>query len=378
MKGKRICIVFGTLGLGGAERQGILFARYLQEHAGAQVEVCGLIGGPGRAAELCDEYGIPWRIVPFEFSRILPLTLFRMFRFILLLRKFRPDILLPYTMLANVPCGIVWRMTGAKLCVWNQRDEGIITTSSGMEKFSVQNTPLFISNSVKGKDFLAHKYNADPSQIYLVRNGIELQTPTVDRSTLRSEYGFDEKTLLACMVGNLHVNKDHETLLRAWKKVIEQTDRDNKKAVLLLAGQFGSTYESLRQLVEALGIAKQVRFLGKVDDITSLLFATDVFVLSSLSEGCPNAVIEAMSAGLAVAGTDIPGIREVVGEDGIALLSPPSDNETLARNILQLFSNEGLRARAKKQNIQRVGNEFSLAKMCTKTADILALGYPNN
>src|SRR5579872_1770203 len=118
LTGTRIVIVLTCLELGGAERQALVLARHLVREYGARVEVWGFVQ-PGRAAALCDEYGIPWRIVPFSWAEGKSGRLIGMVRFARELRRARPDILLPYTMWPNVLCGLIWRWAGAKACVWN-------------------------------------------------------------------------------------------------------------------------------------------------------------------------------------------------------------------------------------------------------------------
>src|SRR5215203_7381277 len=120
------------------------------------------------------------------------------------------------------------------------------------------------------------------------------------------------------MVADLHSNKDHATLLRAWRKIVMTCN-----AVLVLAGRHDDAYESLVVLSYELGIERNVRFAGHVSDVPGLLSAVDIGVFSSLSEGCPNGVLECMAAGLAVAGTDIEGLREVTGCS--ELLTPVGD-----------------------------------------------------
>src|SRR5206468_3348910 len=98
-----------------------LFARYLKSEQRADVQVWGTMGAPGRVAALCDEYGIPWRVVPLpwvpgRFKRPKSLAAFAR-----RLRQARPAVILPYMEMPNLVCGLVWRWTGARLCVWNQR-----------------------------------------------------------------------------------------------------------------------------------------------------------------------------------------------------------------------------------------------------------------
>ena len=211
----------------------------------------------------------------------------------------------------------MWKWAGAGLCVWNQRDEGLFLPYATWERWAVQRTPRFIANSHAGARFVIEKLKVEARKVHVVQNGIEQAAPQIDRDGWRKQLEIDDETFVACMVGNLHTNKDHETLLRAWRIVMTTLKR---KAVLVLAGRHDGAYESLVALTRELEIERGVRFAGQVSDIAGLLTAVNIGVFSSRSEGCPNGVLECMAAGLAVAATDIEGVREVIGSSD--LLAP--------------------------------------------------------
>jgi glycosyltransferase involved in cell wall biosynthesis len=124
--------------------------------------------------------------------------------------------------------------------------------------------------------------------------------------------------------------------------------------------------------VRELGISESVRFLGAVDDIAGLLAASDIGVHSSLSEGCPNSVLECMAAGLPVVGTDIDAMRDVVSPDTYPLLAPPRDPQALADVICRLADSPDLRADLGVGNLKRARDEFSPGRMCERMAEVMA------
>jgi glycosyltransferase involved in cell wall biosynthesis len=141
---------------------------------------------------------------------------------------------------------------------------------------------------------------------------------------------------------------------------------------LLLAGRADAAAGRLERLAAELKIVGDMRFLGAVDDVGSLLGACDLGAFSSRREGCPNGVLECMAAGLAIAATDIPGIRDVVGEEGAVLLAPPGDPAALAAKILLAAGDDGLRSRLGGSMAQRAKSDFSVDGMVATTAGILA------
>jgi glycosyltransferase involved in cell wall biosynthesis len=174
------------------------------------------------------------------------------------------------------------------------------------------------------------------------------------------------------MVANVHALKDHVTLLHAWRKVVSTFERQQRRALLVLAGRHDGAYEAVASLAAELKLNGPVRFAGHVSDVSGLLNASDVSVFSSRSEGCPNAVLESMAAGLPVAATDVRGIREVVGPTGAQFLTPVGDADSLATVLLRLEKDSKLRARAGAQNRERIRTHYGALRMCEETTALLA------
>lgn len=368
LKGRRIVFVLFNLELGGAERQALILAKHLVEHEEAAVEVWGF-NKSGPVAGMCEQLGVPWRLASFPFKSGRVARFASLARIAMSLRRARPDILFPYTFVPNVICGLVWRWTGARACVWNQRDEGVTPFVAEWGRSAARRTPMFISNSPVGEEFLTNGLQVDPLKIRVIENGIEQSTAKEDRSQWRARLRIDDDTFMACMVANLHANKDHATLLRAWKRVVERSN--GRKAVLVLAGRHDGAYESLASLARELNLNGQVRFAGQVMDVPGLLSAADAGVFSSFIEGCPNGVLESMAAGLAVAGTNIDAIRSIVGPAGIQFLAPPRDDEALATAILKLVNDSDLRVTIGAENKRRVREKYTAARMCESTVSVL-------
>lgn len=370
LNGRRIIFVFGSLELGGAERQALMLAEYLSVQEQADVEVWGF-NHAGPVATICAQSGLAWRVVPLLLvgNHVTSLGLAKL---AWLLRRARPDILLPYTLLPNVVCGLVWQWTGARACVWNQRDEGIARMSARLERRAVRRIPQFISNSRQGARFLVDKLKVSPANVSVINNGVACLAPQMDRVRWRKQLQLGDECFVACMVANLHNNKDHKTLLAAWHRVVTTLAASGRSAVLLLAGRYDDAYESLIALSYALGINHSIRFLGQVDDVAGLLSAVEISVFSSRSEGCPNGVLESMAAGLAVAATDITGIREVVGPAGTPFLAPRGDAEALADKILKLANDPTLCAGLGAENQIRIRDNYNSLRMCKETVALLA------
>jgi glycosyltransferase involved in cell wall biosynthesis len=106
-----------------------------------------------------------------------------------------------------------------------------------------------------------------------------------------------------------------------------------------------------------------VRLLGLRTDVARLLRAADLFLLTSVSEGVPLTVIEAMAAGLPVVATRVGGVSEVVEDGATGLLAPPGDAAALAEKVLTLADNCGLRVQMGARGRTRAAARFSETKM---------------
>ena len=140
-------------------------------------------------------------------------------------------------------------------------------------------------------------------------------------------------------------------------------------AIFALAGE-GPEEENLRRLAERLGVADRVLFLGRREDVPSLLAACDVFALPSLYEGSSLALLEAMAAGRAVVSSAIPGTDELVEDGRSGLLVQPGDSEALAAALARVLDDSGLRGSLAAAGRERAEREFDSAPAARRVAAI--------
>ena len=142
------------------------------------------------------------------------------------------------------------------------------------------------------------------------------------------------------MVANLRPEKGHDVLLDAASHVLARFP----DARFQLIGS-GSEYRRLVALADARGVSHAVSFLGHCETVPERLAAADVFVLPSRSEALPNALLEAMAAGLPVVASAVGGILEVIDEGRTGLLVPAGDPRALADAVSRLMSDGALATR---------------------------------
>jgi glycosyltransferase involved in cell wall biosynthesis len=370
LEGVRVQFVLPSLGLGGAERQAFLLARHLLQHERARVTMVGISRHAGMADQ-CEVIGLPYSFFDLHhgYRRIAYLT--DVTRFITQLRRTRVQILLPYCMFQNILAGLTWRAGGARVCIWNQRDEGRDRLPRWIERVALPQCPRFISNSQHGAGFLTETLGVPPDRVRVIHNGIEMPPPRPRSQVWRTKLGVPPDAFAACMVANLHGMKDHATLIAAWRSVVDRLASARRAAHLLLAGAQVDAYERLLNQVHQLGLDGLVHFLGEVRDVAELLATVDLVVFSSNNEGVPNAVLEAMATGLAVVATDSPGIREAVGPAGAPWLARPSDPDDLARKVVTVALDPQLRSRLGHLARCRIVETFGIERMTSAMTDII-------
>jgi glycosyltransferase involved in cell wall biosynthesis len=160
-------------------------------------------------------------------------------------------------------------------------------------------------------------------------------------------------TVLA--VGRLIEAKDYPTLLAAAALLVSS----GRRLKLRIAGD-GPLREELRALGERIGLAATVEWLGNRDDVGELMRTSDVFVLSSMREGQPMVILEAMMAGMPIVATRVGGIPGTLSHDGDSLLVPPGDATQLAAALARLLDDAPLAAALGAAAHRRAVTEFSI------------------
>jgi glycosyltransferase involved in cell wall biosynthesis len=160
------------------------------------------------------------------------------------------------------------------------------------------------------------------------------------------------------MVANLRPGKGHEALIDAAAIVL----RRFSDARFEVIGD-GTERERLVRMVSSRGLTNAITFAGHVEDVPRQLAAADVFALPSESEAFPNAVLEAMAAGLPVVAAGVGGILEIVEHQRTGLLIPPRDPLALADAICRLFTSPAEARRLAASGRALVNARYSFDRM---------------
>jgi glycosyltransferase involved in cell wall biosynthesis len=176
------------------------------------------------------------------------------------------------------------------------------------------------------------------------------------------------------MIANITPFKDHKTLFGAWAIFVKHFKTQQKDIFLLLAGRpEDKALVELKILGFDLNISDSVRFLGGTDKTNELINESDLVVHSSVKEGCPNAVCEAMALEKAVVGTDIPGNAEALTRTYEKLcLAEPKNPVDLADKMIYILEHPELRQELGAFNKKRIIEHYNVLQMLEKISKSLA------
>jgi glycosyltransferase involved in cell wall biosynthesis len=217
-----------------------------------------------------------------------------------------------------------------------------------------------VTVSEANKRFLVEQVGIPSKRIKVIANGVpvDASAPAATLSALRESLEIDPHHRVVAAVGSLYPVKGHKYLIDAMPSVL----RRFPQTVFAIVGQ-GGLREELEAHAARLGIAGHLRFLGHREDVHELLSICDIFVLPSLSEGMPLALLEAMAAGLPAVATRVGGITEVLEDQETGLLVPAGDSAALADKITTLLGDAPLAKQLGEAARQVAASRFSLAGM---------------
>lgn len=348
--------------LQGSEQQLALLARGLVDR-GHDV-IGSVLAGGGLEAEL--------RRLEIPTTRVRPkgdLHLPAAYRFYRFLRRERPDVLLCSSWPRLFWATLAARRAGVPRLVGRL---GIVRPASDRWKYrqAFGRLDALIANSREVREsFIASSAILPPSAVHVVHNAVapfEVPAP----GALRGELGIGDAKLILS-VGALVRRKGYDLLLKA---VARLEDEDVHVAI---AGQ-GPWEDHLRTGVRELALEGRVHLLGRRDDIPALLADTDLFVLASRNDSLPNAMLEAMAAGVPVLVTTVAGVRTALAAQGTGpaagWMAPPDDLDGLHRAL------ETALARCRTEEGRTVADEaarrarewFSPERMVTQAERVLA------
>jgi glycosyltransferase involved in cell wall biosynthesis len=214
-------------------------------------------------------------------------------------------------------------------------------------------------NSEAIREKIIAEDNANPDKIAVVKNGVvSIKTAATSRSGLRRELKLEDDAKLIGIVARLQQVKGHRFFIEAAAGAL----RGGADAHFVLVGN-GPLRGEIEKQIADVGITARVHLLGDRSDVASLIPALDLLALTSLHEGLPNAVMEAMAAGVPVVATAVGGVKELISDGETGYLAPPADSAALAARILFALEDEANRARITAAARRHIEASFGMQRM---------------
>lgn len=207
----------------------------------------------------------------------------------------------------------------------------------------------------------------DSSKICPIENGVSLERfqNNIASDLIRESLGVKKDVSVIGSVGALTKEKGHSYLLKAIPMVVQRFP----KTIFLLVGD-GRERPYLESMTSKLGIADKVIFAGMRTDIPEILSILDVFVLPSLNEGLPMALLEAQAARIPVVATSVGAIPDVLENGVTGILILPKDPQAIAEAIIMILSDKKFASGIAQKGFERVRDNFSSEKMGDKYLSI--------
>ena len=349
----RILYLVGQLGLGGSERQLYsLIERLDRSRFQTAVFVWHFHQDDPYVARF-KALGIPVEGFPPGASGASKMKMFRQ-----VVRQFNPEVVHSYSFHTNFAAS--WATLGTKaIAIGSVRSDFTRAKKNCgllLGRLSARWPRSQVFNSAAAADAARHSRDFfKPGQLFMVRNGVDLQ-----------EYRMlplnNRQTVCIAALGSLLPEKRWDRLLLAgWELKKRKLD-----CLVRIAGD-GPVRQSLEQQVQELGLTAQVKFLGSVDNIPEFLSDATFLVHTSDTEGCPNAVMEAMACGRAVVATTAGDVSHLVENGKTGFVVRPGDNANLVNRIANLITDPDLCHSMGKAGRAKAEREFGLDRLVAET-----------
>lgn len=374
-----IAFVIDHLRVGGAQRHLLEVVRSLDRDR-YRAEMWTAASDPGDLGAVFERAGVPVRSFGIDRTMLSPRTLSRCARVARELRARDVRIVHGYLFEGNFLAALVGKLGRFPVTLVSKRsldrygrlDRRLAAWASNRLADRV------LVNATAVRDLVAQHEWCSPTRMTLIPNGVALPSVPERPAEQRTELDPRGAGPLVGMVGRLSWKKGYEVALDAAK--ILQAEVPGIRFDIVGDGELRGDLEARAR---DMGLASTVRFLGQRRDVPELMRGFDCFALSSVIEGMPNALLEAMALGRPVVTTAAGGSREVVLDGESGLVVPPRDAAALAGAIRRVVQQPELAARLAAAGQKRVREHFSLDAMIESLdqlyrSELTRAGFPSD
>lgn len=270
--------------------------------------------------------------------------------------------------------GMIAKFSRTPALISSRRDMGIVRRPMHRIAYRVLRGMFdcVLANSEAVRKYSIEQDRLDPTRVKTIYNGLDMASFCSGGRSRRglARFGLESASHVVTTLGNVRRVKGFDIFIEAAALVC----RRFPAAVFVIAGANDPREPDLRRELEdlglLLGIAGNIRFLGGVSDVSSLLTHSDVFCLLSRSEGFSNALIEAMACGTPCIATRVGGNSEAIAEGQSGFLIEKENPVSAAEKILELLENSCLARAVGDRARSRVMRHFSSASYVSELVSV--------
>ena len=314
---KRVLILLPVFDIGGAEKQGFYAAKELKETGNYETEIWAFGRSKGTLIPLIEEQGISYTDLNVDFG-ILENTKNRILFYLKFIKKLRKNkfyAVIPFTFHSNLTVATCFRFSGVKKALWFQIAMEHHIGLGRFEKIGAKFRPTYASNSIAAGNYVRVRHGLpNDHKVHFIPNPFEKKPFKKSREEWREELNLKQDEFSFAIVANFFYEKDHLTLLRAIKILKEK----GVTCKIFFAGDNvndGLIALKIKAFILDNAIYDYVKFTGVISDVPGFLQGMDCTMLTSSTEGSPNALIEYVAYKRPVIVSDIKPNMEIVGSD---------------------------------------------------------------
>lgn len=350
----KVVRVIARLNIGGPSIHAILLSHSLNKKGCEDILVCGKISeSEGDMMYLAREQNVDPILIP-ELGRDIHLKndLKSFFKLLKLMRKERPDIVHTHAAkggalgrLAAFSAGVPVRIHTFHGHIF----DGYFSPAKAaifllIERFLAIFTDMIVTVSQSVKDEIVDKLKVTRGdKCVVIPLGFDLG-PFLGCEKLRGGFrgglDLDDETVLVGIVGRLVAIKNHRMFLDAAKNIMDRNSSIKVKFIIIGDGELNG---ALRDYAKGLGLDDHVIFTGWRHDLPAVYSDLDIVALTSLNEGTPVSIIEAMASARPVISTNVGGVRDIIIENENGLLSGSNDVKDYSDKLFRLLENKEMR-----------------------------------
>lgn len=353
----KIMRIIARLNIGGPAIHTVLLTEGLDKTRYESLLVCGTVDEKEEDMHyFADKKGVKPLIIA-ELGREISLTgdIIAFLKLITLIKKEKPFIIHTHTAKAGTLGRFAAELLGVPVKVHTFHGHifdgyfGLFKSRLFIiiERIMANFTDKIIVVSPKQKESLAEEFKiAKKEKIEVIRLGFELEkflNIAIDNLYYKEKLGLSRECITIGIIGRLTPIKNHRMFIEVAAQIVKNTPLRNQiKFIIIGDGELRGELESLAQ---ERGIAADVEFMGWQDKMSDIYAALDIVTLTSLNEGTPVSLIEAMASGRAVIATDVGGVSDIVRHNETGLLVKSGDIVSLKEHLIYLIEHPEERLR---------------------------------